>query len=96
MQSSDLIPELQRLPPSNSESHTYREMIEDLIRMDPVSEAMEISIATYIGMWGIFDRVNVDDETRAKLLRAYEGQYPGTAEEYSLHERFTVMQERSP
>ena len=67
-------------------------MVEDLVRLDPVSEAMEISVATYIGMWGVFDRVNVD----GNLLRAYVEQYPRVAEERSLHDQYSEMMDRGP
>ena len=92
MDSTALIPELQRLPSSDSEPRTYREMIENLIRLGPVSEAMEISIATYIGIWSVFDHVNVDDQ----LQRAYEEQYPDLAEQHSLHDHFSEMMDRGP
>ena len=55
--------------------------------MDRAAYAAEHASATAVGLWGVFDTVNVDDV----FLTAYQAQYPSVAEEHSLHEHWLEM-----
>jgi hypothetical protein len=54
--------------------------------------AAEFASAASFGLWSIFDDINVDDT----IASAYGAQYPGLAEDHSLHEHWQEMMERGP
>ena len=78
IQSSNLLPELRKLPVSKSgQSKSFRNTISDLLGMDRAFYASEAAAATSFAMWGIFDTINVED----KIIQAHEmafGNYRGT------------------
>ena len=86
MQSSNLLPELRKLPGTkSSQSRSFRDMISDLLGMDRALYASEAAAATSFAMWGIFDTINVDDNLRAKITEAHErafGNYDGTVTDH--------------
>lgn len=90
MDSLSLLPELSLLPADKTGKRSSREAIEDLLANDVVLFASELAVAVSVGMWGIWDRVNVPDE----LSRAYAMQYPGLADDCSLLEQWRELQER--
>ena len=83
MQSLNLLPELQKLPGSESDQHkSFQDTITDLRSMDRGLYAAEAMAAVSFAMWGIFDTINVDDtlaEAHAAVFPNYEG---------SLHEHW--------
>ena len=94
MESTNLLPVLRELPESDPTNRrgSYRDMVKDLIVTDPPFFAAEFTVATYAGLWSIFDDVNVDD----RLSEAYQKAYPGLAADHSLHEHWLMMQESGP
>ena len=94
MESTNLLPILRELPEGDSTSRrdSCRDMVKDLIVTDPPFFAAEFTVATYAGLWSIFDDVNVDD----RLSEAYRMAYPGLADDHSLHEHWRMMQDRGP
>ena len=82
MQSSNLLPELRKLPVSKSgQSKSFRDTISDLLGMDRAFYASEAAAATSFAMWGIFDTINVED----KIIQAHEmafGNYDGTVTDH--------------
>ena len=86
MQSSNLLPELRKLPSTkSSQSKSFRDTISDLQGMDRTLYASEAAAATSFAMWGIFDTINVDDNLRAKITEAHErafGNYDGTVTDH--------------
>ena len=54
--------------------------------------AAEYSTAASLGLWAIFDEVNVDD----RLQAAYKAAYPGLEQDHSLHQHWREMMERGP
>ena len=82
MQSSNLLPELRKLPVSKSgQRKSFRDTISDLLGMDRAFYASEAAAATSFAMWGIFDTINVDD----KITQAHEmafGNYDGTVTDH--------------
>ena len=91
MESTNLLPALRELPESDPTNRrgSYRNMVKDLFVTDPPFFAAEFTVATYAGLWSIFDDVNVDD----RLSEAYQKAYPGLADDHSLHEHWLMMQE---
>ena len=88
MQSSDLLVTLERLPASQQGRGSSREQIQDLFANDRVLSASEFAASLSLGLWGIWDRVNVPDS----LAEAYAAQYPGLAAQHSLIEQWESMQ----
>ena len=85
MKSADLLPALRELPGEPSgERKAFREIISDLTNSDRALYAAESTAAASFALWGIFDRVNVDDN----LFAAHSLQYPGKAAELSLHQHW--------
>ena len=86
MQSSNLLPELRKLPGTKSgQSKSFRDTISDLQGMDRALYASEAAAATSFATWGIFDTINVDDNLRAKITEAHElafGNYDGTVTDH--------------
>ena len=81
MQSSNLLPELRKLPVSKSaQSKSFRDTISDLLSMDRAFYASEAAAATSFAMWGIFDTINADD----KITQAHEMafNYDGTVTDH--------------
>ena len=88
MKSADLLPALRELPGEPSgERKAFREIIADLTNSDRALYAAESTAAASFALWGIFDRVNVDDN----LFEAYRQQYPNLAANYSLYDRWIEM-----
>ena len=88
MKSVDLLPALRELPGEPSgERAAFREIISDLTSADRALYAAEASAAASFAMWGIFDRVNVDDN----LSEAYRLQYPVEAAGRSLFQHWIEM-----
>lgn len=81
------LPELEKLP-GDQEYGSFREKIEALQDGDSRLMAAEAVAAGSIALWGVWDQINVPDS----LLRAYEAQYSGLAEERSLHEQWQAVQ----
>ncbi len=93
MRSTDLLPALRELQTSESlERASFRGMVAGLVGTDRAMYAAEFTSAISFSLWGVFDRVNVDDN----LATAYKAQYPGLAADHSLHEQWQEMMERGP
>ena len=93
MGSMDLLPILRELPTNEPrERISFRDMMAGLMGTDRAAFAAEFTTAVSFSMWGIFDRVNVDDN----LSAAYEAQYPLESGAQSLHEQWQEMAERGP
>ena len=91
MKSSNLLPTLRSLPTHPSSDHrSFRDIITDLVNTDRAFYAAEVASATSFGLWGVFNRANVDD----RLTEAYEMAYPGEAARHSLYEKLTELQDR--
>ncbi len=85
MRSTDLLPALRELPTSESLGRaSFRDMIAGLVGTDRAMYAAEFASATSFGLWGVFDRVNVDDD----LIRAYATRWSEMADKRSLHEQW--------
>ena len=93
MESTNLLPELLPLPGGSTGGHRgFRDHITALANSDRLMKAAEYSSATSLGLWTIFDDVNVD----VNLQAAYEAQYPGLDAEHSLYEHYLEMMDRGP
>ena len=93
MQSSNLLPALRELPGDESgQARSFRENITGIAGMDRAMYAAEFAAGASLGMWAIFDNVNVDDT----LAQAYAAQYPGLAADHSLYEHWQEMIDRGP
>ena len=91
MKSSNLLPTLRKLPTQPSSDHrSFRDIITDLVNTDRTFYAAEVASATSFGLWGVFDRTNVDD----RLFEAYEMAYPNQALDKSLYEKLIELHER--
>lgn len=91
MNSLDLMPRLLELPKGPDEGRrTTREHLMAMVNTDRGVYAAEQAAAASFGLWTIFDNVNVDDD----IARAYEAQYPGLAEDHSLHDHWQEMMAR--
>ncbi len=86
MKSLNLLPELQKLPSSESDQRkSFQDTVTDLRSMDRELYAAEAAAAVSFAMWGIFDTINVDDtlaEAHAAVFPNYEG---------SLHEHWQEL-----
>ena len=90
MQSLSLLPALQELPSNGSaQDRSFRENITRIVNMDRATSAAEFASAVSFGMWGIFDRFNVDD----RLLGAYETRWSTMSNEISLHDKVRELTE---
>ena len=77
MRSTDLLPALRKLPTSESrERMSFQDMVTGLVGTDRVTFAAEFTSAVSFSLWGIFDRVNVDDTLRETISQAYERTFP--------------------
>ena len=93
MRSTDLLPALRELPVGETrERISFRDMMTGLTSTDRVTFAAEFSAAVSLSMWGVLDRVNVNDN----LSAAYKAQYPLESNAQSLHEQWQEMAERGP
>ena len=93
MRSTDLLPALRELPTSESnENMSSHDMMTGLMDTDRAAFAAEFASAVSLGLWGVFDRVNVNDN----LSAAYEAQYPLESDAQSLHEQWQEMAESGP
>ena len=93
MQSSNLLPTLQKLPGGRTgRQQSFRDHLTDIVSMDRAMYAAEFTSAASFGLWSIFDDINVDDT----LASAYRAKYSGLAEDHSLHEQWQEMMERGP
>ncbi len=103
MRSTSLLPALRELPSQPYTGHrSFRDVVTGLVNTDRTFYAAEVASATSIGLWGVFDRVNVDDEMYSRLVddglsdrltRAYEMAYPNEAVGQSLREQWLEMTE---
>ena len=90
MQSLSLLPELNRLPTGAAgRRKPFRDFIAGLVETDRALHAAEMASATSLGMWTIFDDVNVEDG----LSQAYQMAYPNLAADHSIHEHWLLMTE---
>ncbi len=93
LRSMDHLPSLRELPAKDSDRcMSFPELIAGLQSTDRVMDASEFASAVSLGMWAVFDSVNVDD----RLTTAYEAQFPGLASDHSLHEHWQEMIDRGP
>ena len=69
---------------------SFPDMMARLVNTDRAAFAAEFTSAVSFSLWGVFDRVNIDD----KLAAAYGDQYPNEAARQSLHEQWREMTER--
>ena len=93
MESTNLLPELLQLPTDQGNPHrSTREHMAGLINGDRTLLALEYSAAVSVGLWAVFDQINVDDVLQA----AYEAQYPGLAADHSLYDQWQEMIDRGP
>ncbi len=88
MRSSDLLVSLARLPASQQGHGSARKQIDDIVANDRVLSASEFAASLSLGLWGVWDRINVPDS----LAEAYAAQYPGSAASHSLFEQWESMQ----
>ena len=73
MSSTALLPALRELPTSESrERMSFQDMMTGLVSTDRVTFAAEVTSAVSFSLWGVFDRVNVDDT----LHQAHERVFP--------------------
>ena len=73
MNSTALLPALRELPTSESrERMSFRGMMTGLVGTDHVTFAAEFTSALSFSLWGLFDRVNVDDTVHETISQAYE------------------------
>ena len=73
MSSTALLPALRELPTSESrERLSFQGMMTGLVSTDRVTFAAEVTSAVSFSLWGVFDRVNVDDTVRETISQAYE------------------------
>ena len=96
MESMDLLPQLNNLPTPPETNDGRRRSFHDnmavLISRDNILSAAEGATAANIGLWTIFDVINVDDT----LTAAYEAHYTRLAADHSLHDQWAEMMERGP
>ena len=91
MSSANLLPALRELPTSEShENMSSHDIMTGLMGTDRAAFAAEFASAVSLSLWGVFDRVNVNDN----LSAAYEAQYPLESDAQSLHEQWREMAER--
>ena len=73
MQSSNLLPTLRELPGGESgQNSSFRDHITSLVNMDRAISAAESATSVSIGMWAVFQSVNVDDGLRETVTQAHE------------------------
>ena len=62
MRSTNLLPVLQELPTGEScERMSFQDMMTGLVGTDRAAFAAEFASAVSLSLWGVFDRVNVND-----------------------------------
>ena len=89
MKSLNLLPELQKLPSSESDQRkSFQDTVTDLRSMDRELYAAEAAAAVSFAMWRIFDTINVDD----KLIQAHKMAFKNY--EGSLYEHWQEMLQR--
>ena len=92
MQSTELLPALRALPGDEGPRISFDEVIRRLHAGDPALQAAEFTASVSFAMWGIWDRINVDDA----LAEAYSTQYPGLAADHSLYEQWSDVTAGGP
>ena len=96
LQSLNLLPELANLPTipggPNGPQCSFQDHIAGLVSRDNILHAAELTSAANIGLWAIYDNINVDD----RLAAAYQSQYPGLAADHSLHDHWLEMMASGP
>ena len=88
MRSLDLLPDLAQSQANQQERRSTHEMIQDLVANDRALSASEFAASLSLGVWGIWDKVNVPDA----LAQAYAAQYPNLAADRSLLEHWEAVQ----
>ena len=89
MRSLDLLPDLVQLPADQQQARrSTQEMIQDLVANDKALVASEFAASLSLGLWGIWDKINVPDS----LEDAYAAQYPNLAADRSLLEHWEAVQ----
>ena len=88
MRSVELLPDLAQLPADQQERRSTHEMIQGLIANDKALAASEFAAALSLGLWGIWDKINVPDA----LVEAYAAQYPNLAADHSLLDHWEALQ----
>ena len=92
MQSMELLPALRELPGRDGSRMSFDDIIRGLRAEEPALQAAEFTVSVSFAMWGIWDRINVDDT----LVEAYRAQYPGLADDHSLYEQWSEVAARGP
>lgn len=92
MESIKLLPELSKLPTDDTKQRSTRELMQHLLANDAALFASEFTASVSIGLWGIWDQINVPDAITA----AYAAQYPKLAADHSLYDQWQAMQELGP
>ena len=67
-------------------------MIQDLVASDNALAASEFAASLSLGLWGVWDKINVPDA----LAEAYAAQYPNLAADHSLFEHWETIQAAGP
>lgn len=88
MRSLDLLPELTQLPADQQGRRSNHELIQNLVAKDKALLAGEFAVSLSVGLWGIWDKINVPDA----LAEAYAAQYPNLAADHSLFEHWEAVQ----
>lgn len=92
MRSLDLLPDLAQLPEDRHGRRSTHKMIQDLVANDNALVASEFAASLSLGLWGIWDKINVPDA----LAAAYAAQYPNLAADHSLFEHWEAVQAAGP
>ena len=88
MHSTGLLPVLRELPTGAfGQRMSFRDMIAGLTSTDRTMYAAELASGVSLGMWTVFDRVDVDDS----LARAYATRWPDMAADRSLYEQWQTL-----
>ena len=88
MRSLNLLPGLAQLPEDQHGRRSTHEMIQDLIANDKALDASEFAESLSLGLWSIWDKINVPDA----LAEAFAAQYPSLATDHSLFEHWEAVQ----
>ena len=86
MESSDLLPALCELPGHESRQRmSFREIVTGLVSTDRTMYAAEFASAASIGLWAVFDGINVDDELRETMIQAHRDVFPNETRSVTEH-----------
>ena len=86
MQSSNLLPALRELPASESHQHmSFREIVTGLANTDRTMYDAEFASTASIGLWAVFDGINVDDELRETMIQAHRDVFPNETRSVTEH-----------